>query len=76
MGLAVGYWLLKTNPELLAERMKSPFSANQKPRDRAVIGAILLCLCAWLAFMALDARRFRWSDTPLWAQVIGATTYS
>ena len=70
--LAIGYWLLRTDPALLAERMKSPFDANQKPRDRAVMGVLLLCFGVWLVFMALDARRFRWSDTPLWAQAIGA----
>ncbi|MHB8544401.1 MAG: hypothetical protein ACYC9S_10445, partial [Leptospirales bacterium] len=44
-GLAIGIWLLKTNPALLAERMKSPFSADQRPRDRLVMVAIGLFLC-------------------------------
>jgi len=69
---ATGLWLLKRNPALLAERMKSPFSADQRPRDRAIIVAIMVLLCAWIVFMPLDARRFGWSHTPLWAQVIGA----
>jgi protein-S-isoprenylcysteine O-methyltransferase Ste14 len=69
---ATGLWLLKTDPALLAARMKSPLSADQKPRDRAVIAAILVLLCAWVVFMALDARRFGWSHTPLWAQALGA----
>jgi protein-S-isoprenylcysteine O-methyltransferase Ste14 len=69
---ATGLWLLKTDPALLAERMKSPFSADQRPRDRAIIVVIMVFLCAWLVFMPLDARRFGWSHTPLWAQVIGA----
>ena len=69
---ATGLWLLKTDPALLAERMKSPFSADQRPRDRAIIVAIMVLLCAWIVFMPLDARRFGWSHTPLWAQVIGA----
>jgi protein-S-isoprenylcysteine O-methyltransferase Ste14 len=69
---ATGVWLLKTDPALLAARMKSPLSADQKPRDRAVIAAILILLCAWLVFIALDARRFGWSQTPLWAQMLGA----
>jgi protein-S-isoprenylcysteine O-methyltransferase Ste14 len=69
---ATGLWLLKTDPALLAARMKSPLSAEQKPRDRAVIAAILVGLCAWAVFMALDARRFGWSQTPLWAQLLGA----
>ena len=69
---ATGLWLLKTDPALLAERMKSPFSADQRPRDRAIIVVIMVFLCAWLVVMPLDGRRFGWSHTPLWAQVIGA----
>jgi protein-S-isoprenylcysteine O-methyltransferase Ste14 len=69
---ATGLWLRKTDPALLAARMKSPLSAEQRPRDRAIITAILAGLCAWVVFMALDARRFGWSYTPLWAQVLGA----
>jgi protein-S-isoprenylcysteine O-methyltransferase Ste14 len=70
--IAIGLWLQRTDPVLLAERMKSPFSPDQARRDRVVMGAILLCMAAWLAFMALDARRFGWSHTPLWAQWLGA----
>jgi protein-S-isoprenylcysteine O-methyltransferase Ste14 len=69
---AIGVWLLKTNPELLAERMKSPVSADQRPRDRLVMVAIGLFLCVWLVFIASDARRFGWSHVPLGAQAIGA----
>lgn len=69
---AIGVWLLKTNPDLLAERMKSPVSADQRPRDRLVIVAIGLFLCVWLVFIGLDARRFGWSYAPLWAQTLGA----
>lgn len=69
---AIGVWLLKANPELLAERMKSPFSGDQTLRDRLVIETIVIFFCAWLVFMALDARRFAWSHAPLWAEVIGA----
>ncbi|HEX4262151.1 MAG TPA: isoprenylcysteine carboxylmethyltransferase family protein [Acetobacteraceae bacterium] len=69
---AIGLWLRKTDPELLAERMKSPFSADQEPRDRLVMVAIMLFLCVWLVFIGLDARRFGWSHAPSWAQAIGA----
>jgi protein-S-isoprenylcysteine O-methyltransferase Ste14 len=71
-GQAIGIWLRRTNPGLLAERMKSPFSPGQRPRDRMVMAAIFLFFCFWLIFIALDARRFGWSHAPLWAQVIGA----
>jgi protein-S-isoprenylcysteine O-methyltransferase Ste14 len=70
-GLAIGIWLLKTNPGLLAERMKSPFSADQRPRDRWVIIAMELLLCIWLVFIGLDTR-FDWSHVPPWAEAIGA----
>ena len=70
--LALGVWLRKIDPDLLAERMKSPVSADQRPRDRAVMGAKLLCFTGWLVFMGLDARRFGWSHAPLWAQALGA----
>jgi protein-S-isoprenylcysteine O-methyltransferase Ste14 len=69
---AIGLWLKRTNPELLAERMKSPFSTDQKLRDRVVIGAILLGMCLWLVFVGLDARRFGWSHAPWWVEAIGA----
>jgi protein-S-isoprenylcysteine O-methyltransferase Ste14 len=69
---AMGVWLMKSDPELLAARTKSPFSADQKLGDRAVMVAILVVFCGWLVFMALDAQRFGWSQTPLWAQALGA----
>ena len=69
---AIGIWLAKSDPDLLAARMKSPLGADQTPRDRAVMGAILVVFCGWLVFMALDAQRFGWSHTPWWAQALGA----
>jgi protein-S-isoprenylcysteine O-methyltransferase Ste14 len=69
---AIGVWLKRRDPDLLAERMKSPISADQKRGDRAVMGAILAVFCGWFVFMAIDARRFGWSHTPLWAQALGA----
>lgn len=70
--LATGLWLLKTDPELLASRMRSPLSPDQSRRDRAIFAAILIVFCAWFAFIALDARRFGWSHVPTWAQALGA----
>ena len=71
-GLIIGVWLLKTDPELLAARQKSPLSKAQKPQDRAIIAVIFVVFFAWLVFMPLDAKRLGWSHTPLWAQVLGA----
>jgi len=68
---AIGIWLKSSDPDRLAERMKSPISADQKRSDRAVVGALLVAFCGWFVFMAIDARRFSWSHTPLWAQALG-----
>jgi len=67
-----GLWLRRVDPDLLAERMKSPVGADQKALDRAVMIAVMIAFALWLIFMALDARRFRWSHVPLWAQALGA----
>lgn len=69
---ATGLWLLRRDPALLAERMRSPLSGNQTPRDRAIIVGIMIAFVGWLVFMAFDAVRFRWSHTPVWAQILGA----
>src|SRR5215813_6854233 len=55
--VATGLWLQAADPELLGARMRSPFSADQRPRDRTIIIILMLLFCAWLAFMPLDARR-------------------
>lgn len=65
-------WLLRRDPALLAARMRSPLAAGQRWRDRAVMTLILVAFIGWLAFMALDARRFGWSQAPSWAQALGA----
>jgi hypothetical protein len=70
-----GLWLMRTDPELLAARMKSPLSSAQKSSDRAVMAVIFVVFCLWLIFMPLDARRFGWSHTPWWTQGLGALLF-
>jgi protein-S-isoprenylcysteine O-methyltransferase Ste14 len=70
--VATAVWMAVTDPDLLAARTKSPMSADQKPRDRLLMAAILAAFWPWFVLMALDARRFGWSQVPLWAQVLGA----
>jgi len=65
-------WLFKTDPDLLAARMKSPMSGEQKSSDRAVMAAIFVVMIGWVVFMPLDAQRLGWSHTPMWAQALGA----
>ncbi len=70
--VATGFWLQATDPDLLAARMKSPFSADQRPRDRIIIAILMLVFWGWLVFMPLDAKRFGWSHMPFWAELLGA----
>jgi len=70
--VAMGLWLRWTDPELLAERMKSPLSGNQSLRDRVVIVLVMVWFAIWLVVMGLDVR-FGWSvGVPRWAEVLGA----
>jgi protein-S-isoprenylcysteine O-methyltransferase Ste14 len=71
-GVAIGVWLLRADPDLLAARMASPMSRDQRPRDRAIILVIMILFFSWFVFMALDARRYGWSHVPPWLQVVGA----
>ena len=70
-GTAIGLWLRRADPTLLAERMKSPLSGDQRPRDRGIMGAIVLLFAVWLVLCGLD-RRLNWSDLPNWAELLGA----
>ena len=70
--IALGLWLKQADPELLAERMKSPLSAEQSLRERVVIVMLLVWFAVWLVIMGLDVR-FGWSaGVPVWAEVLGA----
>lgn len=69
---ATGLWLSKTDPALLTARMRSPLAAEQRPRDRAIVALIYLVCLAWFVIIALDARRFGWSEVPVWLEAAGA----
>lgn len=69
--LAIGLWLWRADPDLLAARMKSPVSADQRPFDRLVIVLIMAFFAAWLVLMAFDAERFGWSRVPPWVHALG-----
>lgn len=71
-GLATSFWLKSKNPELFAERTRSPLEYRDRPRDRWISVAIMLAMTAWLVGTALDARRLHWSMVPFWGEIIGA----
>jgi protein-S-isoprenylcysteine O-methyltransferase Ste14 len=72
MGYGIGFWLARRDPALLAERMSLPFQHAQKAWDKLFLSAVIVLFSFWLVAMALDAGRFRWSNLPLWAQILGA----
>jgi protein-S-isoprenylcysteine O-methyltransferase Ste14 len=65
-------WLLRFNPDLLAERLTGIGKQDQKSWDKVFLSLIGIALFAWLVLMALDAGRYRWSQMPLWLQMTGA----
>ena len=72
LGLAIGLWLARRDPALLAERLTAGFQAAQKTWDKVFMATVFVLWTSWLALMALDAVRFGWSRMPVWAQGIGA----
>ena len=72
MVFGTGLMLVRRDPALLAERMRSPIQREQKGWDRLLIGILLVLYVGWLVLIELDAERFHWSSVPLAVQVIGA----
>jgi len=69
--VAVGLWLLRFNPDLLAERMTGIGKPDQKRWDKVLLVITAIAFFGWLVLMGLDAVRFRWSQVPLWLQALG-----
>ncbi|MBV9653152.1 MAG: isoprenylcysteine carboxylmethyltransferase family protein [Acetobacteraceae bacterium] len=67
----LGFWLHRHDPALLAARLSPPFHRDQKTWDRVFMALAGLSFVAWMALMALDARRFAWSSMPAWLQPAG-----
>jgi protein-S-isoprenylcysteine O-methyltransferase Ste14 len=70
-GLALGLRMAKLDPGLLKERLSPPLQSAQEGWDKILLPSVLLLMLAWLAVIALDAERFRWSDVPLWLRCVG-----
>ena len=69
---AMSAWLARHDPQLLAERLKPLNQPGQKRWDKILITGAAFLWAAWLAFMPLDAVRYRWSQMPVWAEGLGA----
>jgi len=74
LGPACGLWLAKTDPALLAERMRPTFQANQPAVDKIFMLIFFLALLLWLVAIGLD-RRANASDVPLLLQALGLAMY-
>jgi protein-S-isoprenylcysteine O-methyltransferase Ste14 len=66
-----GFWLARYDPALLNERLGSLIQREQKGWDKLFMVAVLALWLGWMVLMGLDAKRYHWSDVPLFAQVIG-----
>jgi protein-S-isoprenylcysteine O-methyltransferase Ste14 len=71
-GLGITLWLAREDPDLLAERISSPFQREQPLWDKVFVAAVALLFVFWLTLMSLDAVRFGWSEVPGWLRVSGA----
>jgi protein-S-isoprenylcysteine O-methyltransferase Ste14 len=71
LSLAIGLWLARHDPALLAERLGPPFQRAQKTWDKVFMAVLMVLYFGWLVLMGLDAR-WEISRVPLWLQVIGA----
>jgi protein-S-isoprenylcysteine O-methyltransferase Ste14 len=74
LGPACGWWLAKTDPALLAERLRPTFQADQPAADKKFMLSFMAALPIWLVAIGLD-RRAQGSDVPRVLQVLGLAMY-
>ena len=74
IGPACGLWLAKTDPALLAERMRPTFQADQPAADKKFMLTFVVVMLLWLIAIGLD-RRAHASHVPLVLQALGLAMY-
>jgi protein-S-isoprenylcysteine O-methyltransferase Ste14 len=74
LGPACGLWLAKTDPALLAERMRPTFQADQPAADKKFMLTFAAVALIWLVAIGLD-RRAQASDVPIPLQALGLAMY-
>jgi protein-S-isoprenylcysteine O-methyltransferase Ste14 len=74
LGPLCGLWLAKTDPALLAERLRPTFQAGQPAADKKFMLVFVAATVVWLVAMGLD-RRMHATDIPLPLQVLGLAVY-
>lgn len=66
-----GLWLARHDPGLLAERLGSLIQRDQKSWDKIFMALMMVLWIGWLVLIALDAKRYHWSQVLLALQVAG-----
>jgi protein-S-isoprenylcysteine O-methyltransferase Ste14 len=74
LGPACGLWLAKTDPALLAERLRPTFQAEQPAADKKFMLVFAVASLVWLIAIGLD-RRAHASNIPLALQAAGLAMY-
>ncbi|MEY9127803.1 methyltransferase family protein [Bradyrhizobium yuanmingense] len=70
LGPLCGWWLYRTDPALLAERLRPVLQKDQPAADKMFMALFIVAILAWLAVIGLD-RRVRSSDMSTALQVLG-----
>jgi protein-S-isoprenylcysteine O-methyltransferase Ste14 len=70
LGMTGGLWLAKTDPALLAERMRPMMQNDQPAADKKFMLAFGVVALVWFLAIGLD-RRYHASHVPLALQVLG-----
>ena len=74
LGPAFGFWLAKTDPALLAERMRLTARDEQPAADKKFVRAIVVTVVAWFVVMGID-RRLHPSEASFVLQALGLAMY-
>ena len=70
IAIGCGWWLARTDPALLAERMRPPMRDDQPAADKKIVVAFGAASLLWFVVIGLD-RRMQSSDMPLPLQALG-----
>jgi protein-S-isoprenylcysteine O-methyltransferase Ste14 len=74
LGPACGLWLAKSDPALLAERLRLTARSEQPAADKRLVLMLYVAMVAWFVAMGLD-RRVHASSVPVAAHVVGLALY-
>jgi len=74
VGPVCAWWLAKTDPTLLAERVRPPLQAEQPAADKKFVIVLFAMIVLWLVAMGFD-HRAQASDVPVLLQTLGLALY-